>query len=92
MNKYVIERTIPGAGKLSAADLADVSAKSNGVLHDLGPDVQWVHTFVCADKLYCVYNAASADLVREHARRGGFPADSINQVVAVVDPTGVQKR
>ena len=92
MNKYVIERTIPGAGKLGPADLADVTAKSAGVLRDLGPDVQWVNTFVCADKLYCVYNAKDADIVREHARRAGFPADSINQVVAVVDPTGVQTR
>lgn len=92
MNKYVIERTIPGAGKLGPKDLADVTEKSLGVLRNMGPDVQWVTTFVCADKLYCVYNAANADLVREHARRGGFPADSINQVVAVVDPTGVQTR
>jgi hypothetical protein len=92
MNKYVIERTIPGAGKLSAQDLADVSAKSSGVVHDLGPDIQWVQTFVCADKLYCIYNAKNADLVREHARRGGFPADCINHVTAVVDPTGVQTR
>jgi len=92
MNKYVIERTIPGAGKLSAKDIAEVTDRSLAVLRELGTDVQWVHTFVCADKLYCVYNAANPDIVREHARRGGFPADSINQVVAVIDPTGAQTR
>jgi hypothetical protein len=92
MNKYVIERTIPGAGKLGPKDLADVTEKSLAVLRELGTDVQWVTSFVCADKLYCVYNATSADLVREHARRGGFPADSINQVVSVVDPTGALTR
>jgi len=92
MNKYVIERTIPGAGKLGPKDLADVSAKSLEVLQQLGADVQWVQTFVCADKLYCVYNAKNADIVKEHARRGGFPADSINHVLAVVDPTMVGAR
>jgi uncharacterized protein DUF4242 len=92
MNKYVIERTIPGAGKLGPKDFADVTEKSFAVLRELGPEIQWVNTFVCADKLYCVFNAKSADLVREHARRGGFPADTINQVISVVDPTGVQTR
>lgn len=87
MKKYLIERTIPGAGKLSSKDLEDVTAKSNAVLHDLGPDVQWVQTYVTADKLYCIYNAKDPDIVREHARRGGFPADAIHQVVTVVDPT-----
>lgn len=92
MNKYVIERTIPGAGKLGPKDIADVTEKSLSVLRELGTDVQWVSTFVCADKLYCVYNAKDADIVREHARRAGFPADSVNQVIAVVDPTGAQAR
>lgn len=92
MNKYLIERTIPGAGKLGPKDLAEVTARSASVLRELGPDIQWVQTFVCADKIYCVFNAASAELVGEHARRAGFPADSINHVVAVADPTGVQTR
>jgi len=87
MNKYIIERTIPGAGKLSAADLKDVTAKSNGILREMGGDVQWVETYVTADKIYCVYNAKNADLVREHARRGGFPVDSVALVSAVIDPT-----
>ncbi len=92
MNKYVIERTIPGAGKLGPKDLADVTEKSSAVLRELGPDIQWVNTFVCADKIYCVYNATSSELVREHARCAGIPADLINQALAVVDPTGVQAR
>jgi len=92
MNKYVIERTIPGAGKLGPKDLADVTSKSLEILNQLGTDVQWVQTFVCADKLYCVYNAKNAELVKEHARRGGFPSDSVNQVMAVVDPTMVGTR
>ena len=87
MKKFLIERTIPGAGKLSGKDLEDVTAKSNAVLRELGPDVQWVQTYVTADKIFCVYNAKDAEIVREHARRGGFPADAIHQVPAVMDPT-----
>jgi len=87
MKKFLIERTIPGAGKLSAKDLDDVTAKSNAVLRELGPEVQWVQTYVTADKIFCVYNARDAEIVREHARRGGFPADAIHQVTAVMDPT-----
>ena len=86
MPKYVIERTLPGAGKLSPKELRDISAKSNSVLRDLGADVQWVHSYVTGDKIYCVYNAKNPDIVREHARCGGFPADSINEVKAVIDP------
>ncbi|MBL9200471.1 MAG: DUF4242 domain-containing protein [Opitutaceae bacterium] len=86
MPKYVIERTLPGAGKLSARELRDVSAKSCAVLRDLGPAIQWVHSYVTDEKLYCVYLAPSADLIREHARRGGFPADSINAIKAVIEP------
>jgi hypothetical protein len=92
MNKYIIERTIPGAGKLSAADLCDVAAKSNGVLREMGGEVQWVQSYVTGDKIYCVYNAKTADLVREHARRGGFPADTVALVSAVIDPTNEQAR
>lgn len=87
MPKYVIERTLPGAGSLTAADLQGISAKSVGVLDEMGTDVQWVHSYVVADKIYCVYNAKDSELVREHARRGGFPADSVSEVAAMIDPT-----
>jgi hypothetical protein len=87
MPKYVIERTIPGAGNLTAEELRGISAKSVGVIDDLGPGVQWVHSYVTGDKIYCVYNAKDAEVVREHARLGGFPADVVSQVVTVIDPT-----
>ncbi|SEL09563.1 Protein of unknown function [Roseateles sp. YR242] len=87
MPKYVIERHIPGAGALSAADLQAVSQKSCGVLRDLGPSIQWQHSYVTDDKLYCVYIAPNEALIREHARLGGFPADNIARVRRVIDPT-----
>jgi len=87
MPKYVIERNIPGASKLSPAELEAISAKSNGILHDLGPDVQWVQSFVAGDKIYCIYNAKDAEIIREHARCGGFPADLVTPVAAIIDPT-----
>ncbi|MCZ8256743.1 MAG: DUF4242 domain-containing protein [Polaromonas sp.] len=87
MPKFVIERAIPGLGALKPAELQSVSQKSCGVLHDLGPDVQWVQSYVTGDKMYCIYRAANEELVREHARRGGFPANSIAQVTAVIDPS-----
>lgn len=87
MNKYVIEREIPGAGKLSAADLQGISQKSCGVLQEMGPQVQWVESYVTDDKVYCVYIAANEELVREHAKRGGFPANRISQVRTIIDPT-----
>lgn len=86
MPKFVIERAIPHIGAASAADMQAISQKSCGVLQQLGTEVQWVHSYVTGDKIYCVYNAANADLVREHARRGGFPADSVAQVVRIIDP------
>jgi len=92
MNKYVIERSIPGAGGLSTQDFAAIVNKSNGVVHELGPDVQWVVSYVTGDKIYCVYNAKNADLVREHAKRGGFPADNISEVRRMIDPTFMQGR
>jgi len=85
--KFVIERAIPGLGALKPAELHSISQKSCGVLRELGPDVQWVHSYVTGDKIYCVYNAASEELVREHARKGGFPADSVARVVTTIDPT-----
>lgn len=87
MPKFVIERNIPGAGKLSPDALQRVSQKSCSVLQEMGPQIQWVHSYVTDDKLYCVYLAPSADLIRKHAQAGGFPADQINEVRAVIDPT-----
>jgi len=87
MNKYVIEREIPGAGQLTAGDLKGISQKSCGVLNELGSQVQWVESYVTDDKIYCVYLAANEELVREHAKRGGFPANRISQVRTIIDPT-----
>jgi hypothetical protein len=87
MPKFVIERALPGLGGATPEELRAVSQKSRAVLTEMGPRVQWVHSYVTADKMYCVYVADDADLVREHARRGGFPADSVAAVTAVVDPT-----
>ena len=87
MPKYVIEREIPGLGKWSADQLRAASQKSCGVLNKLGPQVQWLHSYVTDDKLYCVYIAPNAELVREHAKQGGFPANRVSQVRAVIDPT-----
>jgi hypothetical protein len=87
MPKYVIEREIPGAGKLSPADLRAVSQRSCSVLGELGPQIQWVHSYVTGDKIYCVYIAPNEEMVREHARQGGFPANRISEVKSVIDPT-----
>ena len=87
MPKYVIEREIPGAGKLSAEQLQAISQKSCGVLKDLGPQIQWVESYVTDDKVYCVYIAPNEEMVREHAKQGGFPANRISEVKQVIDPT-----
>jgi hypothetical protein len=87
MRQYVIERTIPGAGEFDDAALREISTQSNKVLRDLGPDVQWVHSYVTGDKIYCVYNAADEEIIREHGRCGGFPVDTVAMVAAVIDPT-----
>jgi len=87
MPKFVIERGIPGAGKMSAADLQGIARKSCGVLSEMGPRIQWLESYVTADKVYCVYIAPNEDAVREHAKRGGFPADRISEVKRVIDPT-----
>lgn len=86
MPQYVIERELPSAGKLTQAELQAISATSCGVLRDLGPSVQWVQSYVTDDKIYCVYNAANEAIVREHARLGGFPANSVAQVRNVISP------
>ena len=87
MPKYVIERDMPGAGKLGAADLKAASQKSCGVLRDLGPEIQWLHSYVTDDKIYCVYVAPNESMVREHAKRGGFPANRVSAVRAMIEPT-----
>lgn len=85
--RFLVEREMPGASKTPAAELRAGAAKSNAVLRELGPDIQWVHSYVAGDKLYCVYQAPSESLIREHARRSGFPADKITPITAVLDPT-----
>lgn len=87
MPRYLIERDLPGAGSLSGSDLQGVAQKSCDVLRDLGPEIQWVHSYVTEDRIYCVYLAPGEELIREHAERGGFPANRISEVKAVIDPT-----
>ncbi len=87
MPKYLIEREIAGAGKLSGPELRTVAFKSNDVLGKLGPKIQWVQSYVTEDKIYCIYIAPNEEMVREHARQGGFPANKISTVKAMMDPT-----
>ena len=87
MKKFVIEREIPGAGQMSAPDLKAVSQKSCSVLRDLGPEIQWLESYVTDDKIYCVYLAADAGMIRKHAELGGFPANRISEVKAIIDPS-----
>jgi len=87
MPKYVIEREIPGAGKISPQDLQSISQKSCSVLKELGPQIQWVQSYVTDDKIYCIYIAPNRETVMEHARQGGFPADSVAEVRTMIDPT-----
>jgi len=87
MPKYVIERDIPGAGKLTRDQLHAISQKSCGVLRNLGPQIQWVESFVTPDKIYCIYIAPDENAIREHARQGGFPANRISEVKTMIDPT-----
>jgi hypothetical protein len=87
MPQYLIERNIAGAGKLTPAELQAISQKSCGVLSDLGPQIQWVHSYVTDDQIHCIYRAPNEEMVREHARQGGFPADRVSEIKAVIDPT-----
>ena len=87
MPKYVIEREIPGAGNLSQQELKEISQKSCEVLNKLGPQIQWLESYVTDDKVYCVYIAPNEEMVREHAKQGGFPSDRISEVRSVIDPT-----
>ncbi len=86
MPKFIIERDIPGAGNLTAESLKAISQKSREVLCKLGSDIQWIHSYVAGDKIYCIYLAPSEELIREHARLGGFPANSITEIATVIDP------
>jgi hypothetical protein len=87
MPRFLIERDLPGAGRLSPEELQQISQKSCSVLGELGPQIQWVQSYVTDDKIYCVYIAPNAEMVREHARRGGFPANVVSQIRAGIDPT-----
>lgn len=87
MPKYLIEREIPGAGALSAADLQAISQKSCGILTDMGPTIQWVESYVTDDKVYCVYIAPNAEAVLAHAEKGGFPANRVSEIKTMIDPT-----
>jgi hypothetical protein len=87
MPKYVIEREIPGAGNLTADELKAISQKSCAVLRNLGPEIQWLESYVTGDKLYCVYIAPNVGIIREHAEQGGFPANRISEVARMIDPT-----
>ena len=87
MPKFVIEREIPGAGRMTDAEIQGVSQKSCSVLRDMGPQIQWVHSYVTDDKIYCVYVAPNEEAVRKHATQGGFPANRVSRVRSVIDPT-----
>ena len=91
MPKYVIERDIPKIGEASAKDLMAISQKSCSVLDQLGPKIQWIHSYVTGDKIYCVYHASNEELVREHAKRGGFPANRVSEVKAIIDPASSEQ-
>lgn len=87
MPQYLIERNIPGAGNLTPAELKAISQKSCGVLNEMGTSIQWIHSYVTADQIHCIYRANSEAQVREHALKGGFPADRISEIAAIIDPS-----
>ena len=92
MPKYLIEREIPGAGDMSPQELQTVSQKSCSVLQNLGPQIQWLHSYVTGDKIYCVYIAPNEAMIREHASQGGFPANRVSEVKSIIDPTTAEQR
>lgn len=92
MPKYVIEREIPGAGNLSPEELQAISQKSCSVLQNLGPQINWVESYVTADKIYCIYIAPSEDMIRAHAQQGGFPANRISEIKTTIDPTTAETK
>ena len=87
MPKYIVEREIPGAGQMSAAQIKGAATQSNAVLAKMGPQIQWLESYVTGDKLYCVYIAPNEEMIREHAKQGGFPANKISRVTATIDPS-----
>jgi hypothetical protein len=87
MPRYVIERSLPGTGRMTPEQMKGVAQKSNSVLAELGPAIKWEHSYVTGDKIYCVYTAPNAEIIREHAKRGGFPADSVEEVTTIIDPS-----
>ena len=91
-NMYVIEREIPGAGALTADELKGISQVSCGVLKEMGSDIEWLHSYVTGDKIYCVYMASNEELVREHAKKGGFPANSVSKVATIIDPSTAEDK
>jgi cell division inhibitor SulA len=92
MPKYVIEREVPGVGSLTAEQMQAISQTSCGVLQKLGPQIQWLQSYVTGDKIYCIYIAPNEEIVREHARQGGFPANKVSEIKAVIDPTTAEER
>jgi hypothetical protein len=92
MPKYLIEREIPGAGKFSAEQLIGISKTSCGVLSQMGSQIQWIESYVTGDKIYCVYIAPNEEMIREHAKQGGFPANSVSQVATIIDPTTAEQK
>ena len=92
MPKYVIEREIPGAGKLTPQELQEISKKSCGVLEKMGPTIQWVQSYVAGDKVYCIYIAPNEEMIREHATQGGFPANRVAEIKSVIDPTTAEDK
>jgi hypothetical protein len=91
MPQYLIEREVPGAGKMSPADLKALSQQSCSVLNRMGPEIQWDHSYVTGDKIYCVYRAPNAEMIREHARQGGFPANVVSEITSIIDPGTAEK-
>jgi hypothetical protein len=89
--KFIVEREVPGAGKLTPAEVQAISQKSCSVLQKLGPQIQWVESYITDDKIYCVYIAPNEEVIREHSRQGGFPADRISEIRMVIDPTSAEK-
>ena len=92
MPKFVIEREIPGAGNLSGSELQAISQTSCGVLQKMGPQIQWVQSYVTGDKVYCIYIAPNEEMIREHARQGGFPANRISEITSIIDPTTAEEK
>lgn len=92
MPKYLIEREIPGAGSLSVAQLQEVAQTSCNVLKEMGPQIQWLESYVTGDKVYCVYISPNEDMIREHAKKGGFPANRISEIKSIIDPTTSEEK